>query len=619
MKKQLYQLILFILLTLSNSKNLFFQWRITDIEKVQLDKELRELFESNTDLYEMIIEKYKIRYQPKDDSDDPLLGQHSTCDKCISFSSSLNNIRLTYGFQAIYSNLKTGACTLLNMLNILDDKACKGLIDSYIHVFVENFFSKFVNNHFFCEKFELCKPSTPKKYLNPDTYAKELLRDKIRKGREEVDPSGRKLKMLHVTDIHYDPYYKEGRSPKCKLPICCRVMPTNKESEGDEVCGKFGYDGSTDIGEDLFNSFLDDAVQRQPDLILWTGDNIPHDSYDSSQDEVYEISRKLRDKFNDKFRKNGKKIPIYYSIGNHEKYPNDDYKDTNDQALLSNLAEIYKEYLSEEAYNTFKNYGYYSMRHEDTNLRIISLNCLLCDNFNFNLMNSTQVKTKEMLSWLENELKKAESNNEFVYILNHFPINGEFTWTECSKRFQALFDRFEYTVRGVFSGHTHRDDTVLVSAYFNNKKYTNINFVAPQLTTYKDKYPSYRVYIVDERTKLITNYEQYRIDLEKSNMNKIAYWNLGYIASDFYKVSNMLDYDSLARFKDMSGYVYNQYSGSRVAMKYKYSEDLKKYAKCVMTSCGGIDEIFKCYNPPFGLKMIYAHIMTDFLLGPFEE
>ena len=63
-----------------------------------------------------------------------------------------------------------------------------------------------------------------------------------------------------------------------------------------------------------------------------------------------------------------------------------------------------------------------------------------------------------MFKWLESELKKAEENDEFVFILNHFPLNGDFTLTECAKRFQALFDRYEYIIRGIFSGHTHLDD-----------------------------------------------------------------------------------------------------------------------------------------------------------------
>ena len=117
-----------------------------------------------------------------------------------------------------------------------------------------------------------------------------------------------------------------------------------------------------------------------------------------------------------------------------------------------------------------------------------------------------------MFNWLENELQKAEDNDEFVYILNHFPLNGEFTLSECGKRFQALFDRYEYNIRGIFSGHTHRDDIEGIHEYFNKEKIIHLNFVAPQLTTYEYKLPSYRIYTIDKETKQVLDYEQFRLD-----------------------------------------------------------------------------------------------------------
>lgn len=32
----------------------------------------------------------------------------------------------------------------------------------------------------------------------------------------------RTLRMLHLTDIHYDPKYKAGSSAVCEEPTCCR-------------------------------------------------------------------------------------------------------------------------------------------------------------------------------------------------------------------------------------------------------------------------------------------------------------------------------------------------------------------------------------------------------------
>jgi sphingomyelin phosphodiesterase len=257
----------------------------------------------------------------------------------------------------------------------------------------------------------------------------------------------------------------------------------------------------------------------------------------------------------EKFKKNN--IPVYYSLGNHEKYPNDAYHDVEDY-MLKNMADVYKDYLNEEAYETFKKNGYYSINY-DKNLKIISINCLVCDSFNFNLFNSTKQHAKRMFSWLEEELKKAEEKNEYVYILNHFPLNGEFTLTECAKRFQALFDRYEYNIRGIFSGHTHRDDIEGISSYFDKNKIVNLNFVAPQLTTYSSKLPSYRIYTIDAETKQVLDYEQFRFNLKKSNEEKKPNWYLAYKASEFYGVKNLLEYNNIINnFSKWEQYVLNQ-------------------------------------------------------------
>jgi len=42
--------------------------------------------------------------------------------------------------------------------------------------------------------------------------------------------------------------------------------------------------------------------------------------------------------------------------------------------------------IGEEAYESFIDKGYYTKKHPNSNLRIISLNCFLCDTNNFYLI-----------------------------------------------------------------------------------------------------------------------------------------------------------------------------------------------------------------------------------------
>ena len=75
--------------------------------------------------------------------------------------------------------------------------------------------------------------------------------------------------------------------------------------------------------------------------------------------------------------------------------------------LLHGLSKAFRKYLTKEAYDTFSQFGYYTMLHKNTNLRIISLNCLICDSMNFNLIGDS-FQVAKMFNWLENVLNEAE-------------------------------------------------------------------------------------------------------------------------------------------------------------------------------------------------------------------
>lgn len=45
----------------------------------------------------------------------------------------------------------------------------------------------------------------------------------------------------------------------------------------------------------------------------------------------------------------------------------------------------------------------------------------------------------------------------------------------------------------------------------------NVAFISSSLTTYTDKLPSFRKFIVDAKTMIPINYHEYRLDLDKYN------------------------------------------------------------------------------------------------------
>ena len=608
--------LIFALFNFSFCSNLFFQWRITDQEKIQIEKETLELIKSNVELYRKIYSNFETRMQKLDKDHTLKISRYTHCQKCLDFVKRFRGIKEKYGFNTLIENLKKGICPM--GLLPLDQDVCVGYMDKYGYIIMESFFSKFFSGYFFCEKIDLCPVEIPKNYTISDVFAQKLLENKITKNKESPIEGGEVIKMLQITDIHIDPKYQEGCSTDCKKPICCRNDSTTKKTE--PLSGKYGFEGKCDVPLILLESFVEDAIKKDIDIIIWTGDNAPHDSWVETQDKVYEITQTIKNTIDSKFRNEKKTIPIFYSLGNHEKYPNDDYRD-NESEMLKNITNIFRDYLDKGASSTFQDGGYYSIKYPEYKLKIIAINCLVCDSFNFNLFNSTRVHAKRMLKWLQEELQKAEDEEEFVYILDHFPLNADFMLTECAKRFQALFDRYEYNIRGIFSGHTHLDDVEGITKYFDRSKIIHINYISPSFSTFTYMLPSYRIYTIDKTTMRVLDYEQFRFNLTKANEEKDeskSYWYSAYNASKFFKVKNLTEYDKILNVENIQEYVVNRYAGSKDGIQNKNDANKIKEAKCTMHT-NNFDEYFYCLDLELGLNYDFLYAFTNFFIGPFED
>ena len=368
--------------------------------------------------------------------------------------------------------------------------------------------------------------------------------------------------------------------------------------------------------EDLFQSFIDYAYELKPDFIIWTGDNSPHDTWEGSQEKVIEATKVLRDMLNEKFNY---EIPIFPVLGNHEVYPNDLFNVTDGKKdLLLEMADIYKSYLTEEAYETFKEKGYYSMLLPNTNLRLISINCFYCDSWNYYLINSNKSDAKQMLKWLEETLRSSEENNEYVYILNHFPLNADFSLIECARRFIALYDRYEYIIRGIFSGHTHHHDIVPVYSYFNRTKITHLNYVSSSLTTHSHQLPSFSIFNIDSTTFQIKDYDVYIFNMNQSNILLKPIWYKSYTATSLFNVEDMSDVYKIIN-KDVEGdYIIKEYADSKYGKSVCHKESAIRKAKCVLTTDTFYDFYLCNYPKIFALKQDMFVMILNYFEGPWE-
>ena len=274
------------------------------------------------------------------------------------------------------------------------------------------------------------------------------------------------------------------------------------------------------------------VTEIKPDFIIWTGDNPPHTPWKTNYDDVYNSTNVFVDLLYNKYNYSN---PVFLSLGNHEEAITDQfypYSVSANQEFLKQMHNIFQMWLGPQESVTFLDYGYFTTKYKQTNLRIISLNCFLCDILNFYLIKDPTDPFKQF-DWLESVLRQAEKEGEYVFIISHIPPGDTSYMSECSRRYIAIVDRFQNIIRGQFFGHTHYDEFKLISEYFDGNKTAGVVLTAPSLTTYSFQNPSFRIYEMDSDTKVMLDYFQYRLNLTEANAQEgEPQWKVAYTAKE---------------------------------------------------------------------------------------
>lgn len=100
------------------------------------------------------------------------------------------------------------------------------------------------------------------------------------------------VKIVTISDLHVDYNYLEGSSNECGKPLCCRANSGKPISE-DKKAGKWG-DYKCDLNEialDNMLSYIRNDIK--PDVVIWGGDSIPHNTASVSIDENIDIVKKV--------------------------------------------------------------------------------------------------------------------------------------------------------------------------------------------------------------------------------------------------------------------------------------------------------------------------------------
>lgn len=351
------------------------------------------------------------------------------------------------------------------------------------------------------------------------------------------------MKILHLSDIHVDPDYEAGVAGSCQQPLCCRKDSIPHKSWAKTYKNKpsnYWYTHDVphcDIPERFVRAAFEHIAEshKDLDLIYWTGDLPPHNVWE--QDLMSEHKRLialLADMLNQYFPK----IPVHYTIGNHESHPVNSFPIHNKTApLYTKMADSFQKIsnLPEPQLENFRKRGFYSALVKP-GFRVLSLNTNLCNNQNFWLL--LDVKDPDhSLAFLVNELLEAEMNKEKVHIIGHIaPGITPDCVRQWSLNYNRVVRRFQKTISAQFFGHWHFDMFEIVANDDEQQNPIGVNFMSPSLTTYDGGHPAYRIFETDNDYQ-IEDYWTYistGTDAELNDKSRRPTWQLEYKASELF-------------------------------------------------------------------------------------
>eukprot|EP01132_Coremiostelium_polycephalum_P005700 gene5700-7094_t len=434
--------------------------------------------------------------------------------------------------------------------------------------------------------------------------------------------------ILHLSDIHMDTQYVAGMNNDCGEPLCCRAV--NGPGTGSKAAGKWG-DYHCDINELLLISMFDFIQQEFPngfDYIFWTGDNPPHDVWMQSHGTQLNATARLTNFLLKYFPQPNTKV--FPSIGNHEGVPVNSFPlptGPNSSWLYNQLAVDWSQWLDDQAIETLKYGGYYTMSMEPGFFRVISLNMNWCNNQNtWLIVNATDAAN--MIQWTIDTLQASEDIGEKVFIVGHIPPGTSDCIDIWSQRFYQVVNRYEDTILGTFYGHTHNDQfelfytpPSLVTDKSANppipSRATAIAYVTPSVTTFTNQNPSFRVYTIDANSYYPMESSTYHVDINSANSNDKPEWKLEYNATTAYNMPNLLpeswsqlisNFSSNRQFLQDTYYNFT-YSSSPYPLKNKCetSCSLSKicemksgthslYKQCLASKANSLSSLIKVYH-----------------------
>ncbi|TAQ83384.1 hypothetical protein B7494_g8293 [Chlorociboria aeruginascens] len=333
--------------------------------------------------------------------------------------------------------------------------------------------------------------------------------------------SGKRVKVLHLSDFHLDPRYAVASEANCSSSFCCRYSSSPAQLEPvfpAPLYGAYKCDTPYYLGLAALQSIGSltgtGTDQSSPAWTIYTGDLVSHDSQNQlsrpyveyAETSIYEMLKSYI---------NG---PVFPVLGNH---------DSNPEAIdgphslpgplgkqfswnYDHVSALWQHngWLNEtEAQQAAIHYAAYSVKNQ-YGLRIITLNTDFWYKYNYlNFINTTDPDVSGTFSFIIKELQAAEDAGERVWILGHVLSgwDGSNPLPNPTDLFYQIIDRYSpHVIANVFWGHTHEDQVMIY--YSDNGTVRSSDtaltsgWIGPSVTPLTNLNSGYRMYEVDTGT-----------------------------------------------------------------------------------------------------------------------
>ena len=332
--------------------------------------------------------------------------------------------------------------------------------------------------------------------------------------------SGKRVKVLHMSDIHLDPRYAVSSEANCTSHLCCRANTPNPD-----------FNGSISIPASAYGSFACDspydlclaALQAVGPLTgtggsngslgwtLYTGDLASHDPQNQLSQAYVEYAELSIFSMFKKFLTG----PVFAALGNHDTSP---VAMDAPHTLPGNLSQEFSwnyDHVADlwqhegwigpaAAAEARTHYGGYSIKNH-YGLRIISFNTDFWYRSNFlTFINATNGDNSGVFSWMIQELQAAEDAGERVWIIGHVLSGWDGTnpIPNPTDFFYQIVERYSpHVIADIFWGHTHEDFFFVY--YANNATVQSVDtalataWVMPSITPLTNLNSGFRMYEID--------------------------------------------------------------------------------------------------------------------------